>query len=72
VAAKTRQARKELTRLEGQLERTQRRIDELHQEMATTGTDHGRLTALDGELTRLTTHQEELEHAWLEAAERIG
>ena len=72
AAANTRQARKELARLEGKLERTQHRIDELHQEMATTGTDHGRLTALDGELTRLTTHQEELEHAWLEAAERIG
>jgi ABC transport system ATP-binding/permease protein len=72
AAAKTRQARKELARLDDQLERTQRRIDELHREMATTGTDHGRLTALDGELTRLTTHQQELEHAWLEAAERIG
>src|SRR5215208_6285130 len=72
VAAKTRQARKELTRLEGQLERTQHRIDELHQEMAATATDHGRLAALDAELGRLSTQQEELEHAWLEAAERIG
>jgi ABC transport system ATP-binding/permease protein len=71
-AAQARQARKELARLEVQLERTQHRIDELHQQMAATGTDHGRLTALGAELTRLATHQEELEHAWLEVAERTG
>ena len=38
AAAQARQARKQLARLEGQLERTQQRIDELHQEMAATGT----------------------------------
>jgi ATPase subunit of ABC transporter with duplicated ATPase domains len=72
TAAQARQARKQLARLEGQLERTQQRIDELHQEMAATGTDHGRLTVLNTELSRLVIHQEELEHAWLEAAERTG
>ena len=71
-AAQTRLARKELARLEAQLERTQHRIDELHQEMAATATDHGRLAALDAELGRLSTQQEELEHAWLEVAERTG
>src|SRR5215213_5603974 len=71
-AAQTRRARKELARLEAQLERTQHRIDELHQEMAATATDHGRLAALDAELGRLSTQQEELEHAWLEVAERTG
>ena len=71
-AAHTRQARKELVRLEAQLERTQHRIDELHREMAAIATDYGRLAELDTELARLTTHHEELEHAWLEAAERTG
>jgi ATP-binding cassette subfamily F protein uup len=71
-AAHTRQARKELTRLEARLERTQHRIDQLHREMAAFATDYGRLAELDTELARLTTHQEELEHAWLEAAERTG
>ncbi len=71
-AAHTRQARKELVRLEAQLERTQHRIDELHHEMAAIATDYGRLAELDTELARLTTHHEELEHAWLEAAERTG
>ena len=71
-AAQTRQARKELARLEAQLERTQQRIDELHQEMAATATDHGRLAELNAELVNLITDREGLEHAWLEAAERTG
>jgi hypothetical protein len=40
--------------------------------MAATATDRGRLAALDAELGRLSTQQEELEHAWLEVAERTG
>jgi ATPase subunit of ABC transporter with duplicated ATPase domains len=72
AAAQARQARKELARLEAQLERTQHRIDEVHQEMAAAATDHGRLAELSAALANLNTDREGLEHAWLEAAERTG
>ena len=72
AAAQARQARKELARLEAQLERTQHRIDEVHQEMAAGATDHGRLAELSAALANLNTDREGLERAWMEAAERTG
>jgi len=71
-AAQQRLARKELARLESQLERVGRRIEALHHEMAGNATDYARLAALQPELDALTDEQDELELAWLEAAEQLG
>jgi len=67
-----RQAKKDLLRLESQLDRAQTRIEQLHHEMAAAAPDHVRLAALDAELADLTSQKDDLERAWLEAADRVG
>jgi ATP-binding cassette subfamily F protein uup len=40
--------------------------------MAAAAPDHARLAALDAELADLTSQKDDLERAWLEAADRVG
>jgi ATP-binding cassette subfamily F protein uup len=68
-AARSRQARKDLMRIEGQLATLGRRIDGLHQQMADAATDHVRLAELQAELESTTARHSELEESWLAAAE---
>ena len=69
-AAAQRAARKELARVERRLDRLGERIEQVHEAMAEHSSDHERLTELDIELRSLQAEKDELEGAWLEAAEQ--
>jgi ABC transport system ATP-binding/permease protein len=62
------QARKELQRLEREIERSTDRERQLQEEMAASATDHTRLSDLTAELRALVATRERLESEWLEAA----
>jgi ATP-binding cassette subfamily F protein uup len=66
-----REARKQAQRLERELERQTAREQELHELMATSSSDHARLSELTVELQRVNAERERLETAWLEAAETL-
>ena len=68
-AAAERQRKKDLARIESQLERVGAEIDRLHADMAGAATDFERLAALDAKLRAAEARRDELEEAWLEAAE---
>ncbi|ADG73775.1 ABC transporter related protein [Cellulomonas flavigena DSM 20109] len=71
-AAEVRAARKEVQRIERRLERIAALESDLHDRMAAQATDHQAVLALDAELRALAAEREELEVAWLEAAETAG
>jgi ATP-binding cassette subfamily F protein uup len=64
-----RAARKEVTRLERELERLAVREAELHEAMAESATDHMRLRELQAALAEARAERERLEAAWLETSE---
>ena len=68
-AARARASKKELARLEGQLDKVHTQIERLHAEMAAQAADYTALTGLQIELEAAQTRQDELEEAWLLAAE---
>jgi ATP-binding cassette subfamily F protein uup len=68
-AAQQRAARKELSRLERQLDALTRREAKLHGALAQAATEPARLLALDAELRTVLTEKAEVEERWLEAAE---
>jgi ATP-binding cassette subfamily F protein uup len=69
-AAAARAAKKELNRIERQLSKLADTEKKLHDQLAAHASDYGRLAELDTELRKLNEEREELESAWLEAAER--
>ncbi len=71
-AAASRQARKDLARLDNQLTKLQARIAAIHAEMAVHGSDYERLTNLNDALRDLESQRDAHEVAWLEAAEQLG
>ncbi|MHA6525557.1 ABC-F family ATP-binding cassette domain-containing protein [Tessaracoccus sp. G1721] len=68
-AAAERQRKKDLTRIEGQLEKVAAEIERLHAQMAEAATDFARLADLDRQLRDAETRNERLEEAWLETAD---
>ncbi|HJE51567.1 MAG TPA: ABC-F family ATP-binding cassette domain-containing protein [Tessaracoccus flavescens] len=68
-AAADRQRKKDLARIEGQLDKVQREIDSLHSAMTAAAADYEKLAALDADLRAAESRRDELEEAWLEAAE---
>jgi ATP-binding cassette subfamily F protein uup len=60
-------AKKELARIEKQLERRAARISELEKELITTDNDYEKLAALTGELDSLKIEHSKLEEEWLQA-----
>ncbi len=68
--ASARRARKDLARIEGELERLDRQTARLHEEMAGAASDYLRLSALQVDLARLASRRDELEETWLSAAEQ--
>jgi ATP-binding cassette subfamily F protein uup len=62
-------AKKELDRLERQLDKLTKREARLHADMADAATDHARLLELDAELKSVLNEKDEVEMAWLELAE---
>jgi ABC transport system ATP-binding/permease protein len=69
--AVVRAARKEIARLERELERVGARETELHEAMAEAATDFARLRELQGELDDLVARRDDLEAAWLETSEAL-
>ena len=68
-AGEARQARKEMARIERRLSRIEEGEARLHARMAEQAADHAAVLALDEELRVLLAERDELEAAWLEAAE---
>ncbi|CAA9486097.1 MAG: hypothetical protein AVDCRST_MAG13-1458, partial [uncultured Solirubrobacteraceae bacterium] len=66
-----RAARKEVARLERALEKLEDRQAGLHEAMAASATDHGRLRELDAELGALAAERDALEASWLELSEAL-
>ncbi len=71
-AARQRQARKELSRVESQLQKIGTRIAELHALMAEHSADYEKLVALGGELDDAVARQGDLEGEWLTLVEEVG
>lgn len=71
-AAELRDARKEMARVEKQLARLGEREERLHAAMVEASTDHARVLELNTQLREVVDEREELELAWLAAAEVVG
>ncbi|MFE2377892.1 ABC-F family ATP-binding cassette domain-containing protein [Streptomyces sp. NPDC059398] len=70
VSAKdNRAAKKELQKIERQLDKFSDRESKLHAQITENATDFGKVAELDAELRELTGQREELEMRWLELAE---
>ncbi|HET7328432.1 MAG TPA: ABC-F family ATP-binding cassette domain-containing protein, partial [Nocardioidaceae bacterium] len=69
VAAEQRAVRKELAKLERQLQKVSAREDRLHEQMAAAASDFERLAEIDVELRAVVAEKAEIEEAWLAAAE---
>ena len=67
-----RAARKEMARVERRLARLEEQEAKVHAAMAERASDHGAITTLSEELRALVAERDELEAAWLEAAETAG
>ena len=65
----SRLARKELARLEREVDKISRREQRLHEDLAASATDHERVLSLDADLRALQAERERLEERWLELAE---
>ncbi|MFD5024513.1 ABC-F family ATP-binding cassette domain-containing protein [Streptomyces sp. NPDC058373] len=68
-AADQRAAKKELQRLERQLDKISTREQKLHAQIAENATDFAKVAELDAELRQLSGERDELEMRWLELAE---
>jgi len=71
-SATARQAKKDLARLEQQIARLDRQLAQLHEQMVAMASDYQRLTALQREIELITANKDQLESAWLQAAEVAG
>ncbi|MBG0826313.1 ABC-F family ATP-binding cassette domain-containing protein [Planomonospora sp. ID67723] len=71
-AKEERELRKELSRLERQLDKLGAREAKLHDSMAGAAADYGRLAELDAELKAVHAEKDTVEAEWLEVAERLG
>ncbi len=71
TGADERMLKKEVQRLERQMEKCEDRIATLHGEMAQHASDYGRIAELDADLRSLHEDKARLEAAWLEAMEAL-
>ncbi|NUW43464.1 ABC-F family ATP-binding cassette domain-containing protein [Nonomuraea rhodomycinica] len=71
-AKEERELRKELNRLERQLDKLGEQEAKLHAAMAEAAADYERLGSLDAELRDVLAQKDEVEAAWLEVADRLG
>ena len=70
-AARTRQARKEMARLERQIARLEERERQLHAALAEHATDYTRVAELDTQLREAHREREDAETAWLELSDTV-
>ena len=59
-------ARKEMARLERQIEKASAREETLHEQLAANATDYEKLTELGAQLQAVQAEKAELEERWLE------
>ncbi|MFD1940415.1 ABC-F family ATP-binding cassette domain-containing protein [Nonomuraea mangrovi] len=71
-AKEERELRKELSRLERQLDKLSGQEEKLHAVMAEAASDYARLGELDGKLRDILNEKDAVEAEWLEVAERLG
>jgi ATP-binding cassette subfamily F protein uup len=71
-AADVRAAKKEINRIERRLSKIAELESRLHDKIAAQATDYAAVAGLDAELRVLAAEKDELEAAWLEAAEVAG
>ncbi|WP_214415829.1 ABC-F family ATP-binding cassette domain-containing protein [Sphaerisporangium fuscum] len=71
-AKELREAQKELSRLERQLDKIAGREETLHAAMADAAADYGKLASLDAELKDLQAQKESIELEWMELAEKLA
>jgi ATP-binding cassette subfamily F protein uup len=71
-SAASRQARKDLARLETQIARLDERLTALHEQMAAAASDYQRLAELQREIELISARRAELERSWLDAADIAG
>ncbi|MBN0042335.1 ABC-F family ATP-binding cassette domain-containing protein [Cellulosimicrobium cellulans] len=71
-AAEVRAAKKEINRIERRLSKIAEAEARLHEKIAANATDFAAVAELDAELRTLAAEKDELEAAWLEAAEVAG
>ena len=72
ASAASRQARKDLARLEAQIARLDQRLAALHEQMEAAASDYQRLAELQREIELISANRGELERSWLEAADIAG
>ncbi|HTF39399.1 MAG TPA: ATP-binding cassette domain-containing protein, partial [Propionibacteriaceae bacterium] len=72
ASAASRQARKDLARLEAQIARLDERLAALHEQMEAAASDYQRLAELQREIELISANRGELERSWLEAADIAG
>ncbi|SDU96092.1 ATPase components of ABC transporters with duplicated ATPase domains [Microlunatus sagamiharensis] len=72
ASADLRAARKTMSRVESQIGKVDRRIASLHDQMARAAADYSKLADLQRELDAASAEKDDLELAWLEAAELVG
>lgn len=68
-AADARAAKKELQKIERQLDKISDKESRLHAQIADNATDFGKVAKMDADLRELATEREELEMRWLELAD---
>jgi ABC transport system ATP-binding/permease protein len=71
-SAASRQARKDLARLEQQIARLDERLTALHEQMSAAASDYQRLAELQREIELVSANRAELELAWLQTADIAG
>ncbi|MFI7444439.1 ABC-F family ATP-binding cassette domain-containing protein [Nonomuraea indica] len=71
-AKEERELRKELNRLERQLDKLGEQETRLHAAMAEAASDYARLGSLDAELREVLSQKDAVEAEWLEVADRLG
>jgi ABC transport system ATP-binding/permease protein len=70
-AAQQRQARKDLSRVEGQLAKVETTIATLHDSLSANAADYAKLVTLGAELEQAQARRSDLEAQWLELAEVV-
>ncbi|MDX3111109.1 ABC-F family ATP-binding cassette domain-containing protein [Nonomuraea angiospora] len=71
-AKEERELRKELNRLERQLDKLSDQESRLHAAMADAASDYEKLGSLDAQLREIITQKDTIEAEWLEVADRLG
>ncbi|MEV4116476.1 ABC-F family ATP-binding cassette domain-containing protein [Nonomuraea sp. NPDC049695] len=71
-AKEERELRKELNRLERQLDKLGDQESRLHAAMAEAASDYARLGSLDAQLREINAQKDTIEAEWLELADRLG